>query len=311
MLDGLDKQQNEYFKQASDWQEEATTNLKGLREDGNKTYQEMKRMRREQEGYQYQTLLDWITPMDYGAQQSDFISRRQEGTGQWLIDSAAFQTWLDRRGQTLFCPGIPGAGKTILTSIVVENLDMRFQDNLSVGVAYLYCNFQRQDEQKAEDLLASLLKQLAQRQSSLPDSVKCLYERHKGKQTRPSLDEVSRTLSSVATLYSSVFIIVDALDECQVSGGCRAKFLAEIFSLQAKYGVNLFATSRLIPEITERFKESISLEIRASEEDVRRYLDGHMLQLPGFVIKSPELQEEIKTEIVRSVDGMYAVSFLI
>jgi hypothetical protein len=36
-----------------------------------------------------------------------------------------------------------------------------------------------------------------------------------------------------------------------------------------------------------------------------------MLQLPGFVIKNPELQEEIKTEIVRSVDGMYAVSFLI
>jgi hypothetical protein len=172
MLGGLDKQQNEYFKQASDWQEEATTNLKGLREDGNKTYQEMKRMRSEQEGYQYQTLLDWITPMDYGAQQSDFISRRQEGTGQWLIDSAAFQTWLDRRGQTFFCPGIPGAGKTILTSIVVENLDIRFQDNLSVGVAYLYCNFRRQDEQKAEDLLASLLKQLAQRQSYLPDSVK-------------------------------------------------------------------------------------------------------------------------------------------
>jgi hypothetical protein len=32
-----------------------------------------------------------------------------------------------------------------------------------------------------------------------------------------------------------------------------------------------------------------------------------MFQLPGFVFKSPKLQEEIKTEIVRSVDGMYAV----
>jgi hypothetical protein len=255
----------------------------------------------------HQSILDWLTPIDYASQQNDFIGRRQTGTGQWLIDSAEFQTWLDLEKQTFFCPGIPGAGKTILTSIVIEDLHTRFQDEPSVGIAYLYCNFRRQDEQKIGDLFASLLKQLAQCQSTLPESVKSLYNSHKDKRTRPSLDELSRTLGSVATLYSRVFVIVDALDECQVSDGCRAKFLSELFSLQANRGVNLFATSRLIPEIREKFKDSISLEIRASEEDVRRYLDGHMFQLPGFVFKSPELQEEIKTEIVRSVDGMYAV----
>lgn len=36
-----------------------------------------------------------------------------------------------------------------------------------------------------------------------------------------------------------------------------------------------------------------------------------MFQLPGFVIRSPVLQEEIKAEIVSSVDGMYAVSCLL
>jgi hypothetical protein len=51
------------------------------------------------------------------------------------------------------------------------------------------------------------------------------------------------------------------------------------------------------------------LEIRASEDDVRRYLDRHIFQLPGFVRRSPELQEEIKYEIIRSVDGMHVLSF--
>jgi Ni2+-binding GTPase involved in maturation of urease and hydrogenase len=60
--------------------------------------------------------------------------------------------------QTLFCPGIPGAGKTILTSIVVENLLTRFKDEPSVKIAYVYCNFRSQDQQRVEDLLASLLK---------------------------------------------------------------------------------------------------------------------------------------------------------
>jgi hypothetical protein len=205
----------------------------------------------------------------------------------------------------LFCPGIPGAGKTICTSIAVYDLITRFQNDSSIGIAYLYCNFRRKDEQKAQDLLASLLKQLSQERSSLPDSVKALYDQHRDKRTRLSFEEISRALYSVATTYSRVFIIVDALDECQPSEGCRTTFLTEIFNLQAKSGANIFATSRFIPEITERFEGSMLLEIRASEHDVRRYVDGHMSHLPSFVRRSPDLQEEIKTEIVKAVDGMY------
>jgi hypothetical protein len=252
--------------------------------------------------------LNWLTPVDYGPQQSDYIRRRQPGTGQWLLDSAEFQAWLKTGKQTLFCPGIPGAGKTILTSIVVDDLITRFQDTPSIGVMLLYCNFQRRDEQKAESLLASLLKQLSQEQSSLLGTVKDLHSRHKDTRTRPSFNEISRSLESVAAMYSRVFIVVDALDECQVSDGCRMKLLSEIFNLQAKTGANFFATSRFIPEITTKFEGNVSVEIRASDEDVRRYLDGHMSQLSSFVVRNPDLQEEIKTEIIRAVDGMYVPS---
>jgi hypothetical protein len=137
--------------------------------------------------------------------------------------------------------------------------------------------------------------------------VKDLYDRHKTKRTRLSLDEISRSLQAVTTLYSRVFIIIDALDECQVSDSCRTKLLSDIFSLQAKYGANLFATSRFLPEMTEKFYEGVHLEIRASNQDVERYLDGHMSQLPGCVLRSPDLQDEIKTDIIKAVDGMYVI----
>jgi hypothetical protein len=253
-------------------------------------------------------ILDWITPVDYGPQHSDFLSRRQLGTGQWLLDSEQYQAWLKTSAQTLFCPGIPGAGKTILTSIVIDDLTTRHQNDPSIGIAYLYCNFRQGDEQKAKDLLASLLKQLSQKRPSLPDSVKAVYDQHKDKRTRPSIDELSRAFRSVSAMYSRVFIVVDALDECQVSDGCRSRFLSEIFSLQVKCGVNVFATSRFIPEITEKFTGSTSLEIRASDEDVRKYLEGHMSQLPSFVSRNVDLQEEVVTKIVQAVDGMYVAS---
>jgi hypothetical protein len=262
-------------------------------------------MKVRQDDQDCQKILDWLTPVDYGPQHSDFLKRRQLGTGQWLLDTAEYQTWQNTDKQTLFCPGIPGAGKTILTSIVVDDLITRFQNDPTISIAYIYCNFQQKDKQKIDDLLASLLKQLAQSQSSLPGSIKDLYDRHIKKQTRPSLDEISRALQSVARLCSRVFIIVDALDECQASNGCRLMFLSQIFGLQAKTRTSFFATSRPIPDIETEFKGCLRREILASDEDVRRYLNGHMLHLPKFVFKRLDLQEEIKTEITRAVEGMY------
>ncbi|KAJ4182613.1 hypothetical protein NW759_017119 [Fusarium solani] len=250
-------------------------------------------------------ILDWLTPIDYGPQQSDYLSRRQPATGNWLLESDGFLGWLDTSKQTLFCPGIPGAGKTILTSIVVDTLNSKFDNDSEIGIAYIYCNFRRQHEQKIGDLLASVLKQLTQCRSSLPDSVKNLYDRHKTKRTRPSLDEILGLLQSVAAMYSRVFIIVDALDECPASDGCRTRFLSELFNLQTRHGTNIFATSRFIPEIMDRFKTSLSIEIRASPDDVARYLEGHIGQLPSFVRQDRQLQEEITTGISEAADGMF------
>jgi hypothetical protein len=200
-----------------------------------------------------QAILHWLTPIDYAPQQNDFIGQRQAGTGQWLLESGKFQEWL-KSGKPLFCPGIPGAGKTILTSIVIDYLNTRFSNDLTIGSAYIYCNFRRQDKQTSYDLLASLLKQLTQGQASLPDSVKSLYDKHKITHKRPSLDEISKTLQSVAAMYSRVFIAVDALDEYQESNGGRATFLSEIFNLQERCLASLFATSRFIPEISQSVK---------------------------------------------------------
>lgn len=250
-------------------------------------------------------VLKWLTPIDYATQQSDHISRRQSGTGEWLLDSAEYQEWLKSPGKTLFCPGIPGAGKTILTAIVIDDIFSRFKYDTSVGIAYLYCDFRRQHEQKIEDLLANLLKQLAQKQASMPDAVKAIYDQYKNQPKRPTLDEILNLLHFVSILYPRLYIIVDALDECQVTNGCRTRLLSGVFELQARVRANIFSTSRFDPEIEKEFKQSISLEIRARDEDVQTYLTGSMTRLRPFVSSNPELQNKVKATISNAVDGMY------
>jgi hypothetical protein len=109
----------------------------------------------------------------------------------------------------------------------------------------------------------------------------------------------------VAITYSRVFIAIDALDECQVSDGCRSRFLSEIFNLKKSCHANIFATSRDIPEITQRFDGNVSLEIRARDEDVRKYLEGQILESESMLLKTHH--EAIQSAIIKVVDGMYVL----
>jgi hypothetical protein len=292
-------------KEANQQQErhQAETNISSAIKDGVSRLHERPAIQSRRQDCQ--AILDWLTPINYAPQQIDFMSRRQEGTGQWLLNSNEFQGWLIQAKQTLFCPGLPGAGKTMITAIVVEHLFTKFQSDATIGIAYIYCDSRRQHEQKPEDLLSSLLKQLLQNLPSIPESIKSLYELHRNKRTRPSSHEISKALHSIAADNSRTFVIIDALDECQVLD--RWKFLDEVSGLQTKAGANFLATSRFMPKITKQFQECITLEIRARDADVQKYISGKISRLQPFVLRDDALQEEITSKIIKAVDGMYVL----
>jgi Cdc6-like AAA superfamily ATPase len=253
-----------------------------------------------------QAILDWLTSVDYSSQQNDFIARRQEGTGEWLVESDEFRQWENNKRCILFCPGIPGSGKTMMVSIVVDHLFKKFRNDPGVGIAFLYCNFRQQQEQRLVDIFLSLLKQFAQRQPLLPECVTRLYKDHERDRTRPSFGEISNTLYSVIANCSKAFIIIDALDEYSGTDRVLSRFMEELFGLQAKTGSSVFATSRPILGIPKAFerKGSSILEIRARDEDMRRYIDGHINQISTFVREAPGIERKIKSAIIKAADGM-------
>jgi Cdc6-like AAA superfamily ATPase len=245
--------------------------------------------------------MEWLSPTDFPAQQQDIIRRRQEGTGQWFLDSPKFKAWLQGSDKTLFCPGIPGAGKTMMAAIAIDHL-CRTTPCDDIGVAYLFCSYKAQTNQSVSSLLAALLKQLVQNRPDVAAPVTHIYHVKSG--NKPSLDDIFGALQSVCSNHATVYIVVDALDECADNDGARSRLIDRLRELQARTDVRLLVTSRRIPEISQKFQSNPMLEVLASEEDVRCFVAGQMSRLPNRIQRDDELKQVIQNKIVEAVEGM-------
>ena len=267
------------------------------------------KLNRQHDDQQRQILADWLAPADFSNQHTDFISRRQKGTGEWLLDSREYTEWRSGTHPTLLCHGIPGAGKTMMSAIIVEDLWKHFGHHTEYAIAYAYCSYKRQNEQTLVNLLATLVRQLLQERIVSFDALQSLYQRHVHRNTRPSVDELRSLLYIVAETYSRVFIVVDALDECTNTDCTRDLLLSDLFHLQdqSKTVVCLLATTREIREILSQFEDCVKREIRASDDDVSTYVNSQICRLAPCVARRNDLQDEIKTNIIEAVDGMYVM----
>lgn len=251
----------------------------------------------------HRRIMDWLSSDDSAGQNADILSRRQPDTGLWFLKSSNFIEWAHGTNKTLFCPGIPGAGKTMMAAITVDHLHSVMQ-TADVGVTCFYFDYKRQTDQTIPNLLAAILKQLVQDQQSISPALSSLYDEHQMRGTRPSLQEILDTLRSVLGDYSQVYVVIDALDECQERNDVRHQLLRVCRDLQKQFNLHLMVTSRHISDIMEEFKDVSQLEVRASSADVRRYVAGKIEQLPRCIRQDSDLQETIQNKVCEAVDGM-------
>lgn len=252
---------------------------------------------------EHHRISEWLSSSNYPAQQSDIMKRRHDGTGRWFLGSSEVDKWLSEPHTTLFCPGIPGAGKTMIAAIAVDHL-LKSVQSRSIGVAYIYCNYKTKAEQDTSHMLAAILKQLVQAQPRSLEPVRKLVNQHQSRGTTPSVDELFGMLKDATTCYSTIYIVVDALDECQDNNGTRRQFLSRLEHIQAISDIRLMFTSRFIPEVVDRFQNATKLEVQASEEDVKRYIAGQLYRLPRCIQNDIALQGTIQDAIVQAAGGM-------
>jgi hypothetical protein len=117
------------------------------------------------------------------------------------------------------------------------------------------------------------------------------------------MDDDHAILCSVLSEYSKVFIFVDALDEYPEEQ--RNTLLSHLSALRP--APNLMLTSRPHIKFDHIIADSDLVEVRATEADIRRYVDAQISKFPRLskhVTNSADLREEIESTILRRSDGM-------
>ena len=109
---------------------------------------------------------------------------------------------------------------------------------------------------------------------------------------------------------STVFIVIDALDECSEDNGTRLTFLDSVLSLIPH--VRLLITSRHIGTIQQELQHEARIEIQATDHDIRAYIRGRCMKerrLRHNINLDSTLQQSILDSVVHKAQGM-CVTFI-
>ncbi|KAI4264197.1 MAG: hypothetical protein L6R42_000683 [Xanthoria sp. 1 TBL-2021] len=203
-----------------------------------------------------------------------------------------------------------GAGKSILASVVVDFLRKYRTKTGSTGVAAIYCNFKERQSQTPENLLAAACVQLAYNlPGPLPTAMVNIYESNSRLKTRPTCTEVLRVLKDTVQSFGTVYLAIDALDEC--SEQVRDMFLTQMDALPEN--TRQLVTTRHVDGIVNRYHDCPNIEIRATDVDLKKYITARIAsnnRLMRHVREVPALEPAICEGVTSKADGMFLAAKL-
>ncbi|KAH8678369.1 ankyrin repeat protein [Xylariales sp. PMI_506] len=260
----------------------------------------------------YQKLINWLSPPDPSTNFNKALKQRHTDSGQWFLRSSAYKAWEKDRSSFLWLNGIPGCGKTILSSTVVKNLQ---ESKACDSLLYFYFDFSDAQKQSLENLVCSLLDQLYRKKENARKDLDSLYSSCEKGRRRPSIESLCATLSNMIQQAGEVWIVLDALDECQtrkeyLAGG----ILSWLQSLRDSHlNVHLLVTSRPEQDIQKtiekwaRKEDIIPLRDGLIGDDIRAYIKARVRNSEGLGRwkTRPDIQEKIEATLIEKAKGMF------
>ncbi|KAF8490589.1 hypothetical protein JB92DRAFT_2819701, partial [Gautieria morchelliformis] len=255
-----------------------------------------------------QKINKWLSAPDHESKDRNARSMRREATGSWFLEAERFREWREAPHSFLWLHGIPGAGKTILCSTIIEELLLHCRSDPSLAIAFFYFDFNISSKDTPSDaVLRSLLKQLSAQCPAIPNTLDTLYSESVAANRSPAHGQLLSTLKSVIGHFRAVYIVFDALDECPE----RSRFLKVVNEIHAWRvdGLHLLATSRKEGDIDRVLKGLVTHEVSMNESlvdpDIKVHISRTLLEDIEFSMCSEDEKEMVETNLMKGAHGMF------
>ncbi|KAL2261422.1 hypothetical protein VTK26DRAFT_4217 [Humicola hyalothermophila] len=223
------------------------------------------------------SVVEWLehtNPCSIHNRSQDFY---EEHTGKWVQRCPEWADFVAGRQRSLWISGIPGAGKTVLSSHLVEEL--RHQQNSRTGWVYYYCYFARNQDETGP-FLRWALSQLCHQANYVPADLFNAYS----KRHEPDNETLLSLLADVLTRFDAAFVAMDAVDESMPYTALLG-VLKNLMTDTRFERLRLLLTSRQYLDIEKCIKPyavSLPMSNRWLEEDIRIYVRSKLYDEPKF-----------------------------
>ena len=257
---------------------------------------------------EHRSLFEWLDPVQPRNNYEKAASLHEEHTGQWIFTNSVFKTWLDAPSGVLWLHAKPGAGKTIMASTAITYLgnQVLISGNDSI-ILYYFCDYKDPKTQSTRKVIETLLADLCRQSSKALAFMADLSRRYREVGSSCSFADLFEAFLKCLAMESRIFVVVDALDECND----RVELIARLLSTASMVpSLGLLMTSREEHDIQESMEGVPHLSLGASDmaDDISTYVTSELQRLLGdkkLKLRDASLEERIRITLTSKADGMW------
>lgn len=192
------------------------------------------------------------------------------------------------------------------SSSIIDVLFTRSHTTPGGALAYFYFDFNDNKGSKTEPLLRSIIAQLFTQKAETSAALDKLFDQHQDSVNQPTLSDLFTVLSSMVGEFSTVYVVIDALDECSE----LEQMLQMLRDIRQRNMENLhiLVTSRQLPEIENSLSElttdGLCLHGPCVDQDILLYIVERLKNDSKLAKWPPEVREEIRITLSRGAHGM-------
>ncbi|RXW18605.1 hypothetical protein EST38_g7250 [Candolleomyces aberdarensis] len=250
---------------------------------------------------------DWLTTTSFRNIHSDALEKRTPGTGLWFTQTNEYHLWTRNNVKVLWGTGMPGAGKTILSALIVDHLQKEFSSQKRVPVIFAYCRYT--EKYPTSQFLAAWIRQLLEYDPVTLRHISEAFAIHQRQDTWPSEAELHELLSTICTGFKKVYIVLDGLDEAQEE--VKIRLLEGINTLPPN--TRTLIMSRPLKSFECLVRSAVHIDIEARNEDIELFVEKKIAQMPRLqtmLAKKDSEKRRICKAIKEKSGGMFLVASL-